>query len=231
MTVLIEDTWNAQDIINYCIVNDLEYKVLTVKELYKYPKFLDNIYFCNTDIVRHHLEVKNMLEVIPDTYSEKYKELFLRKIEKKKISDLLEKDFPIFIKPTKNDKSFDGQIIYSYDTFIGTLPKPDDYVYCSEVVNISSEYRFLIGNNKIYGYGHMIGKVYTKHFPQDFLEKLTKLVGESFECVDVGYIPDKKQWCVVEINPPFSLDDYKINLNGYMEFCIDSCKWIKNKIQ
>ena len=68
MIFILEDTWTyetsynniitsnseADDIINYAKINNIECKILSVKELYDYDSydFLKCIYFCNTDIVQ-----------------------------------------------------------------------------------------------------------------------------------------------------------------------------------
>jgi len=51
----------------------------------------------------------------------------------------------------------------------------------------------------------------------------------NFRCIDIG-MNQSNQWFIVEINPPFSLDNHTIDMNQYIEFCIDSCQYIWEKI-
>ena len=59
-----------------------------------------------------------------------------------------------------------------------------------------------------------------------FITKLIELTNENFRCIDIGFT---NKWIIVEINHPYSLDDYEIPIENYMEFCINSFKKI-NKI-
>jgi hypothetical protein len=65
-----------------------------------------------------------------------------------------------------------------------------------------------------------------------FINDLINLTGEKFRCIDICLIKQNNQlkWGIVEINPPFSLDDYEILFENYIDFCIDSCNYIKNMI-
>jgi hypothetical protein len=96
----------------------------------------------------------------------------------------------------------------------------DLLVYYSELVNFAVEYRLLIGNNKLYGQGFQKGNKLI-NLDLNFINDLIKLSHQEFFCIDIGYIIDKKEWAVVEINPPFALDDYGIKLNDYMDYFFD----------
>jgi len=235
MIVLLEDTWEAEDIKQYCRLHNYECRELSVDCLMSYDsnEFLSCVYFCNTDIVQHHLKNLNLQHIVPNTYEEKYTEFFKRNIKKRVFGSITEDELPLFIKPTTKDKVFDGQILHPYhtfqcsfvDTFLGKLPLKDDIVYTSKVVTFVSEHRLLIGKNKLYGIGFMSGINMKDILPTKFVNKLVEIT-DDFRCVDVGYAKELKCWVVVEINPAFSLDDYDIDIEDYMNFCIDSCKFI-----
>jgi hypothetical protein len=193
---------------------------------------------CNTIIVKYHLNELGLLHLIPDTYEETYHQLYSREIKKVKFSEVKSTSHGIFIKPTTNDKIFSGQIYYGvygvygvYDnvSFIGDLPDENDVVYSSEIVIFLSEYRILVGHGKVYGIGYMQGQ--TNVYPDDFIiNKIIELTPLNFRCVDVG-LTNKNKWIVVEINPPYSLDQYDIPLADYMQFVIDAASYLQNEIK
>ena len=137
----------------------------------------------------------------------------------------------VFIKPSLNNKSFDGQIYYDDDRFVGPLPDKNDEIYVCEKITFLCEYRLLVGHNKIYGFGFMQGL-----YPDIKLESILNFVNDvvsktdnRYLCIDIGYIKEIKKWSIVELNPPFSLDDYNIPLKDYINFCIDSCNYISKQ--
>lgn len=144
-------------------------------------------------------------------------------------------DKPYFIKSCGNDKSIDGKVIAyanEYDSYGMETPDPEADVYVCEPLTILSKQRLLIGGGKLYGYGHMSGARTDSNFLNEIdIENLIDITGDNFRCIDIGLIMEPVcKWIVVEINPPFSLDDYDIHLESYMEFCIDACQWINNQI-
>lgn len=239
--VLLEESWNANDIITFCKDKGIECIVLSEKELYERNDFFECIYFCNTDIVRYQLQKYNIPKKIldmlyPDTYETIYSEYFKRKIQTinmNLIEDLLLKTESIFVKPIGNDKSFDGRIISSVDDTEALLSetesKENEYVYACEVVEFLSENRLLVGNGKLYGYGHICKKKDYSFMSQMDINRIIQLTGERYRCIDVG-LTKEKGWVIIEINPPFSLDDYEIPLDMYMNFCIGACEWINNNL-
>lgn len=231
MIILLEDTWEAEDIKIY-FSNFKEYNVieLSVDELFKYDsnEFFKTIYFCNTDIVQFHLNKLNKTNLIPDTYDKIFNKFYLREIKISKFKNIKSGNF---IKPINNNKLFDGQIYIDDDKFIGTLPSPESLVYESNKITFLCEYRLLIGNNKLYGFGFIQGLYPNiKSSSINIINDIINITNERYLCIDIGYIKEYNKWGIVEINPPFSLDDHKILLDDYMSFCIDSCKYINNLV-
>ena len=54
-----------------------------------------------------------------------------------------------------------------------------------------------------------------------FTNNLIKECGSDFFAIDIGYVKDKQKWCIVEINPCFSLDDFGVDIKSYMMFTFD----------
>jgi len=251
MNIFLEDTWDATDVIDYCHDHGYNCTVLSPSQLRSMESedFIKYTYLCNTDIVQEHLRKlallhshsykNNINNLVPDTYESTY--TFGRTITKMPFSDVkkISKISPIFIKPLSNDKSFDGQIYYQDDYFLGQLPRDDEIVYTSECVKFMAEYRLLIGYSenekrmKLYGHGlisgHNMDDIFQSYHTQSYINKVIQWTPEKqFRCVDIGYT--KTGWQIVEINPPFSLDDHHIPLHQYMDFVIGACNNIKNQI-
>lgn len=222
MKIIIEEEWYADDIINFCFINQIEYEVLSQKVINDIEpyKFLKMISFCSTHIIQKNLKAIGLSYLIPDTYPNLFEAFYKRKIFKMTFQDLKKKEYPYFIKSIDNDKSIDGTIITNQDDLINLgIKEKNCKIYVSEIVNFSVEYRLLIGNNKLYGIGFQKGnKLIDINY--EFINQLLKLTKNKFFCIDIGYIIEKKEWAIVEVNPPFALDDYDIPLENYMNFTI-----------
>lgn len=228
--IILEAEWVAEDIKDYCNQNGIRCTVLTHNDIFMLNKsdFLSQPFFCSTDVVQHHLQ--DTAYVVPDTYETSFMPLLKRHIDKCKFSDLISRDMnrvrgmPFFVKPIGNNKAFDGIIIKStddinhYQDFFKIDPLTD--VYVSDVVTFTSEYRLFIGNGKIYARGHQRGLSGPDlSFDSDFEQELLAICKRDFYAIDIGL--QGTEWSIVEINPPFSLDDYDINIDTYVRYGID----------
>lgn len=249
MIFYLENTWTmdgeADDIITYANNLNIPIKIMSASELHQVDshQFISSIYFCNTSIVQYHLSRINKMHLVPDTYESIYSKYFCRQIEKISFVEFINKycnnNIKRFVKPTSNDKNFDGCVISNINDFEEhgySAPNLDQLVYSCEPIEILSEVRLLIGNNKLYGHGHInrnINDSYlTEHYSNGtkFIDELIDITGEKFRCIDIGFIylasESISRWSIIEINPPFSLDDYQIPFDNYINFCIDSCRYI-----
>lgn len=241
--VLLEDSWQAQDIVDYCAQNAIRCDVVSANVLkqMKARDFLKQTYFCSTEIVQQHLQTVGHEDFVPDTYEKAYDQFFCRPILR---STLKEVDFtggPRFVKPVGNCKEFEGTVIASLSDFI-VCPSLFCDVYNTAPIYFVSEYRLLIGNGRLYGLGHMCKALVEQMDAcaadglDQIAQELVIATGNGFRCIDVGLAEktmsaSSAKWIVVEINPPFSLDDYGIPLPQYMSFCIDACAYIAREIE
>lgn len=230
MIFLIEEEWEAHDIISYCENNDLKYRVLPKKEIIELePKeFFKGPFFCATQIVQHNLKKIKLGETIPDTYSPIFNKFYGRKISKYSYGELDKIPFLFFIKSAGNDKLIDGTIVRTKsdldELWMTNNINPSNLeFYISEVVEFVVEYRLLIGNGKIYGTGFQKGNPKIKP-DKKFIDEIIKTSENKFYCTDIGYEPNRNEWLVVEINPPFALDDYDIPITNYITYAIDFWK-------
>ena len=244
MIFIIENTWTidgeANDIINYTNNNKIECKILSVDELYEYDSinFIKNcVYFCNTDIVQYHLKKINKTNVIPNTYDEKFNNFYMRNIETMTVQefDNKYKNIEKFIKPYNNNKEFDGRVITNmsdFELYGVKIPNLNTKIYCCDPIIFLSEVRLLIGSNKLYGHGHICkNKIDTYLSDKNLINQIITATNGEYYCIDIGLakINNVFQWIIIEINPPFSLDDHEIQFNDYINFCIDACKFISSK--
>ena len=244
-TVYIEEDWWDDDMIMKNMLNrgykmHVSIKLSTHNYLLNMDseKFLKNIYFCNTMIVQNHLNKLDKNNIIPDTYEDKYKEYFNREIEKMTFGELLEKykNIPKFIKPINNDKMFDGRIFIDTNDFTDfclDIPPNDMMIYVTDPITILFEARLLIGRNKLYGSSMMntspsLRKNIPNYLESEFVKNLINITSD-FRCIDIG-MNNMNELFVIEINPPFSLDNYNIDMKSYIDFCIDACQNISQKI-
>lgn len=198
-------------------------------------EFFQYIPFCSTSIVQDKLKEKGLGHIVPDTYDEKFKDLYGRRIQKTKYKDLDKVKFPYFIKSAGNNKLIDGTVVNDKNELdeiwvcnpgpprglwaVNDIKPWDDMeLYTSDIVKFEAEYRLLVGNKHVYGCGFQRGN--NDQSPSDLIvDKILQIAGEQFLCVDVGY--DGSQWIIVEINPPFSLDDFGISLSDYIQYATD----------
>ncbi|CAD7935062.1 unnamed protein product [Amoebophrya sp. A25] len=123
-------------------------------------------------------------------------------------------------------------------------------VYTAAVVRFVVEYRLFIGSGRLYGDAGKFYKIRAAREmeqkgdlpipPAAFLEDILRCVGpERFWVVDVGMMMfttevgedtsnTTKKWGVVEVNPPFSLDDHGLPIEPYCQYCQDACEWIRS---
>jgi hypothetical protein len=246
MKILLEDKWTldneSDDIIEYANKNNFEINILTYDKLINYDsyKFVKCIFFCNTDIVQYHLIKLDYSHLVPNTYTNIFNPYYERKFEILTIKQFKDKyqNVEMFIKPYENNKEFDGRVIKNISDFeLYGVNIPDDNlkIYCCKPLIILSEVRLLIGNNKLYGHTYMCKNRIDNYIHEisNLIENIINKSNGGFYCIDIGYIYEnnKFKWIIIEINPPFSLDDYELDINDYMLFCIDSCKYIKSKIE
>lgn len=246
MNIILQVDWDADDIKQYCNSKGYKLNILTYDEIRDIESitFFCHVYFCDTELIQYHLKKCSASFIVPDTYEYNSHYYYGREIKKVKRDSI--DSFPIFVKPITNDKLFTGfiakckndldiQHLLSHDSafrilLCGTSEKSLEinrsnqeydleYVYTSEIVHFESEYRVFMGNNMIYGMGYQKGnKLVTPDL--SFLQNICHK-DILFKCVDVGYINNR--WVIVEINPPFSLDDFGVDIDSYMRFCIDAC--------
>jgi hypothetical protein len=242
MTVVIQDTWNGdddQELLEYC--KQYQTKILSKKEIMELDVSQIKVLFCATKIIQKVLGKYRCSDTYekyrcPDTYEKCFEPLYKRNIECMTIKDCHKLKLPFFIKPAKNDKSFDAMIIKTSDDlkYAKSYLNDERQIYVSDVLTLKNEYRLFIGNNQLYGIANASEYVasflsidfdYLKYFntlpPDDFIDQVLKLNKIGFCVVDVAMTSDQT-WVVVEVNPPFAISSYDLPIDKYFEYCCAS---------
>lgn len=170
----------------------------------------------------------------PLGYPKELNEFFARKIDKRLLSSIIPKEYPIFIKPTTT-KFFTGSVVQKPEhldlLFLG-IPK-DTYdrdtleVFTSEPINIVSEYRAFVHHGKVVGLKHYAGD-YMRFIKPALIGKVIR----KFErppvayTVDVG-LTDTEKTILIELNDFWALGGYGLDGKTYVRCLIDRFNEIK----
>eukprot|EP01130_Rhizamoeba_saxonica_P018862 TRINITY_DN9594_c0_g1_i1.p1 TRINITY_DN9594_c0_g1~~TRINITY_DN9594_c0_g1_i1.p1 ORF type:complete len:255 (-),score=58.43 TRINITY_DN9594_c0_g1_i1:101-865(-) len=193
--------------------------------------------FADTSIVQQVLKGKYE---VPDTYPNYFNSIYRRKIEKLPFKEIIDMEYPYFVKPVKNAKEFDALVVRNQLEFeyIESLMEddPENQLYVCDVVKFLNEFRLFIGQDpdsntpKIYGCVNattfvMEDGTSDQHPPQNFLDDILTLNNVPFSVVDVAIL-DTGDWAVVEVNPPFALSSYDWPIEKYYNYCRDAWQFI-----
>lgn len=255
--ILLDTEWTldneADDIIEYYSnpirqIAGYELQILTKNELkdIPWPVFFAGTVFGNSDIIQEKIRAgfdeTGANTIIPDTYDHTFNQFYKRPIEiinlaALRFNHLANRDAR-FIKPVGNIKLFDGQVVLDCDDLdelfnLNPDLNYDTQVYSCPPIEIKGELRLLIGAGRLYGHGQISETNPANNdylLPGGFVDQLCAIAGDRYLCIDIGWVPKLGSWIIVEINPPFALDDYDIPLPDYTRFTEDVFKWIRLKL-
>jgi len=157
--------------------------------------------------VKHALTALG-IEWSHDTYPEELKPYLKRKVEIRQLGSLQNEELPLFIKPKEDDKKFTGFVCKDkFDWHLGGLSS-DLVIYASEPIDIFTEYRCYILDNKILNISRYAGRV--DNFPNcDTIRGMIM----SYTTAPIAYSLDvgvtrEGDTILVEVNEPLSLGNY-----------------------
>jgi hypothetical protein len=229
MKILLEDGWNADDIIEECKKRNIICEIYSSEELQNMDntEFMNNITFCDTMIMEEQINRSKVIYKIPDTYDSRIEKMLNRKILLCEYKNIFDQKFPIFIKSYGNNKKLSGTVVQNIDElkilFYDNEIEDGEFYCCNEIITFDVEYRLFIGDGKLYAYGCHSGNSEIK-LDIDFAKNIAKHIND-FMVVDIGLYNNK--WIVVEVNPPYSIDDCGIDISTYLDYCIDAQLMIK----
>lgn len=192
---------------------------------------------CNTSIVQAHLGKVGCACLVPDTYPKQLEPFYKRSISECLLKEVNESRLPLFVKPATNDKAFDGMVMETMDDMPEGLG--DAKVYVSEVVRFSGpEHRLFLGGGRLYAIGVRdtgVGSTSDANSVEckQLIQSIISALGDLYCAVDIRFIAQAghERWAVVEVNPGFSLDDCGIGIEVYVNYCIDSCQWLRQQLK
>ena len=243
--IVIQNTWNEdddQDLIEYCKKYN-NVKTLSDDEILKMDVSLIEVLFADTSIIQKKVKSK----FVPKCYPEIFNKLYKRKIKQLHMKDISKLNYPFFVKPYDNDKSYEAHIVknnYDMDSLKQDLHehhvKYDDYVYHSELVNFVNEYRLFIGNRTLIGMVDSTdmlidpSRAVNDKPPQDFIDEVLNTNNLEFCVIDIGLGltsgSTDYQWMIVEINPSFALTSYDWDIKKYFDYCKQAWNYFQSTI-
>merc|ERR1719478_2012641 len=96
--------------------------------------------------------------------------------------------------------------------------------YVSDPIDFVCEHRLFLGPGRLWGSAeysdHVLSEdaVVSKEVPSEIVDEVLRLNSLGFVVVDVGLKRDG-EWCIVEVNPPFALSSYGLDIAIYVEYC------------
>jgi hypothetical protein len=163
------------------------------------------------EYVRKFCEVVGISEPKSFTYPDVLLPYLKRNIRKGFFKDASPEEF---VKPSDSVKEFTGDL----KKYLLSEPDPETAVWISEPVEFESEFRFYIhdfvNGPEILGWSRYDQSPTTNPQPDEGLviqmaEALHESLGPSAYCLDIGWRPDLKEYCLVELNDAWALGLYE----------------------
>lgn len=243
---IIQDSWNEEDdqeLREYLEQrDDVVVQYMAEKDILRQIPNKDKMIFADSSVVQHLL--RNTGAGIVDSYPEVLNHLYKRRIL---VTTLKSGDaippLPYFCKLQGSNKDIPARIVRTSDDHDRLLELIEDRpVYISDVVDFQCEFRLFCSPEKIvavreyseFMIGHRLLNadesknqvLEVKHvvqIPKDFLSSVLEASKQlpGYVVVDVG-LTSANEWCVVECNPPFALSSYDLQINTYVEYCVEA---------
>ena len=222
---VIQNTWGDeedQELFEYFKQNGINFRILSAAEILTQNALHIDVLYADTEIIQQFISKYS----VPETYPICFKSKYHRKIQKIQFSKCLSLKKPFFTKPCSNNKAFDGMKVTNDSDlqYLATKCGQNELVYICELVEFVNEYRIFVADFEIFAIqesSHYILNsdcVRSVDPPQTFLNDITAANVYKFCVIDVGLMTDGK-WSVVEVNPPFALSSYGLDISKYCKYC------------
>ena len=183
----------------------------------------DVIFVGGVGMVRRRLANLGIEKQDEIEYPTELRKFLKRKVWKSTLKEIIRNDqVGIFVKPVKT-KLFTGKVIRGFKDYIGLNYEEEVEVWCSEVVNVVTEWRCFVRYNRIVGVRPYKGD-WRKHF--DY--KVVEAIPEAYKNAPNGYAFDvgvtkQGETLLVEANDGFSLGSYGLFYIDYAKLL--SARW------
>lgn len=199
-------------------------------ELFKYfdvknvnEKDKDAIFVGGVGMVRQRLNSLGIEKQDEIEYPNELREFLNRKVWTSTLNKTIkEEQTGIFIKPVET-KLFQGKVINEFKDYIGLNYKNDIEIWCSEVVNVVTEWRCFVRYGTLLDVRYYKGKWDSKLNLEIVNDAINKFKNQprSF-CLDFGVDPDGNHY-LIEVNDGHSLGSYGMGAISYAKFL--SARW------
>jgi ATP-grasp domain, R2K clade family 2 len=152
-------------------------------------------------------------------YPEELEEFLGRKVWISTINQVAAELPFAFVKPKDDDKLFTGRVVRSTKDLIGTGSQTGDIpVYCSEVVNMITEFRTFVRYGKIIGIKQYSGNYRLKP-DYDIIEKAVKQFKNCPNAYGIDFcVTDDNKTLLVEVNDAYAIGNYGLDVIDYAKF-------------
>lgn len=183
----------------------------------------DAIFVGGVGNVRKRLETLGISNPDEMEYPAELHEFLNRKVWTSTLNQLIsEKQFGVFIKPLKT-KLFQGKVINEFKDFIGLNYEEDVEIWCSDVIDVVTEWRCFVRYKELLDVRFYKGK-----WDSQLDLKIVKDAIDNYSdqpnsyCLDFGVDVDGKHY-LIEVNDGHSLGTYGMGAISYAKFL--SARW------
>ncbi len=199
-------------------------------EVFKYfdakdveEKEKEAIFVGGVGMVRKRLDILGIEKLDEIEYPTELREFLNRKVWTSTLNQIItEEQTGIFIKPIKT-KLFQGKVINEFKDFIGLNYDSNIEIWCSEVINVVTEWRCFVRYGKLIDVRYYKGNWDSQlnlEIVNDAIRKYTSQP-KSF-CLDFGVDKNGKHY-LIEVNDGHSLGSYGMGAISYAKFL--SARW------
>jgi hypothetical protein len=134
---------------------------------------------------------------------------------------------PLFIKPATQIKAFTGFVATDTLIFDVWLEGYKGDLIVQNVIDIESEYRVYVNNNKIVGCKHYAGNCLRfpqRKFIENVFEKTKEILEHHSYTIDIGVLDDGTS-VLIELNDGWAIGNYGLDPKTYYLFVRD--RWLQ----
>lgn len=156
------------------------------------------------------------IDFVPDENDPYLDSLKGRKIQKGRIWDV--DNFPVFVKPLTEVKSFTGTVFETKDEFIHNVID-DIELMIQDVIHFDSEYRVFISNGIIVGVKHYLGDYFVaadRTRVNEIKSYYNSILDVNSYTLDIGV--NTNGTYLIEVNDGWSVDNYGLDPVKYLTF-------------
>jgi len=183
----------------------------------------DAIFVGGVGMVRKRLQALRIDKPDEIEYPKELRSFLNRKVWTSTLKQIIKEDQRnVFIKPLQT-KLFQGKVINSFKDYIGLNYKEEVEVWCSEVVDVVTEWRCFVRYGSLLDVRYYKGKWDSRldlDIVNDAISKYT--TQPASYCLDFGVDAEGKHY-LIEVNDGHSLGSYGMGAISYAKFL--SARW------